>query len=302
MTKRRSVLVAFAVTMLACAFIAGYRAHVLAEGAPTMQPLFYSGTLEVSGAPASGEYTVTMTLHDAASGGNELCGVDSMAMVEAGRFRIDASDCREAVAMQPDAWVQVSFTGGDGVEHAIPGRAKIGAVPYALQADHAVSASAPVGALATTIQQLTERVNALEVSPTTSSLFVANKTTPQTIAPGPGRVVIFDDEKVDLGDEYDKVTGAFEPKAAGVYEFSCTIAWDIDATTLGTWEVALAVNGFEKTYNGSYGDGTARTKTLTAVIPLVVGDWVHCTALQSADAAALNVAYGAFNTFSGHRL
>jgi hypothetical protein len=302
MTKPRGVLLVLATGLVAIAFAAAHRAHVLAEGAPTEQPLFYSGTLEVDGAPASGEYTVTMTLHDAASGGNELCGVTSNATVEGGRFRIDASDCRQAVADEPDSWIEISFTGSDDVAHPIPGRAKIGAVPYALQADHAVSASSPSGALATTIQQLTERVNALETAGT-SSAFVAHKTTAQTIASGEGRVVIFDEVRFNIGNEYNPSTGKFVAKVDGLYEFSCTIAWEMGMNTAATYEVALQLNGFELTFNGSYGDGIAATRSLTRLIDLKAGDTVACTALQTfASTAPLNIFGGGYNTFSGHRL
>jgi len=302
MTKRRGVLLVLATSLFACAFAAGYRAHVLAEGAPTQQPLFYSGTLEVSGAPASGEYTVTMTLHDTATGGNELCGTESKAMVEGGRFRIDASDCREAVADEPDSWIAVSFTGSDGVEHAIPGRAKVGAVPYALQADHAVSASSPAGALATTIQQLTERMNALETAPRASA-FIAHKTTAQPIGMPGGKVVVFDDVQIDIGNEYDEATGNFVAKAAGLYEFSCTIVFDLQENTVATYEVAFAFNGSELTFSGHYGDGAAATRTLTRLIKMEAGDVVACTALQTLGATVPLLINGSgYNTFSGYRL
>ena len=308
MSRRRTTLIALAGGLLAVGLIAGYCAHVLAEGAPTDQPLFYSGTLEVDGMPASGEYTVIMTLHDAATAGNELCGTESKTMVDAGRFRIDASDCAEAVADEPDAWVAVRFKGSDGVEHAIPERAKIGAVPYAMEAQHAVSASSPSGALATTIQQLTERVNALEARAPRTSAFLAYKTTAQTIPDNPPnsspRIVVFDNEVFDENSEYNPATGRFTAKAAGLYEFSCTIAWNAGANSNGTWEVALEVDAFEHVYSGHYGDGVALTKTVTAVIELEFDDDVTCTGLTTqAGGTALSVNSGStFNTFAGHRI
>lgn len=308
--QHRTTLIAVAGALLAGGFVAGYRAHVLAEGAPTDQPLFYSGTLEVDGMPASGEYTVIMTLHDAATAGNELCGTEAKTMVDAGRFRIDASDCAEAVAAEPDAWVAVRFEGSDGVEHAIPERAKIGAVPYAMEAQHAVSASSPSGALATTIQQLTERVNALEAvgSATRSSAFLAYKTTPQTIPDDPPnsspRIVIFDNEVVDANSEYNNATGRFTAKTAGLYEFTCTLAWSANANSNGTWEAALELNAFEHVYSGHFGDGVALTKTVTAVMQLKVDDDVTCTGLTTqAGGTPLNINSGStYNTFAGHRI
>ena len=308
MNRGRAAIIALATATLAGAFVAGYRAHVLAEGAPTMQPLFYSGTLEVDGALASGEYTVVMTLHDDATAGNELCGVESKTTVEGGRFRIDASDCAAAVAGEPDAWVQVVFTGGDGVEHVLPERAKIGAVPYALEAQHAVSASSPSGSFATTIQQLTERVSALEAGSAHSSAFLAYKDKPQTIPDNPvnstPRIVVFDDVRFDASNEYDEMNGRFTAKAGGLYEFSCTIAWDVDVSADGTWEVALELNGSELIYNGHYGDGKALTKTLTTVLELEQNDDVTCNGLTTqAGGTPLFVGFnGTFNSFSGHRI
>ena len=301
-SKRRAVLIVTGTGLLACAFMAGLRAHVLAEGAPTKQPLFYSGTLEAGGMPANGEYTVTMTLHDAATAGNELCGVESKATVEAGRFRIDASDCQEAVAMEPDSWVAVSFAGSDGVVHEIPGRAKIGAVPYALEARHAVSASTPSGALATTVQQLTERVSALEAGSAQSSAFLAYKSSAQSIATGGGVVVVFNEEQVDIASEYEPSSGRFTAKAAGLYEFSCTIAWDLGGNSDGTYEVALQLNDYEHTYNGSAHSGEAVTRSITGVIELAPGDRVACTALNSYGPSPLHVSAESYNTFSGHRI
>jgi hypothetical protein len=124
----------------------GYVVH--AEGAPTMQPLFYSGTLEDAGVLAEGNYAIRLTLHDAATAGNVVCMSETAAVpVVAGRFRMDVSDCADELQTQPDAWAAVQFTGSDGTPHAIPGRTKVGAVPYAMEAQHAVS-STRLGTLA----------------------------------------------------------------------------------------------------------------------------------------------------------
>ena len=165
-------------------FLGGYGVRVLAEGAPTEQPLFYSGTLEVDGALASGEHTVMLELYDAQSGGAELCAVESEAEVENGRFRIDASACADAMRSSADVWVAVAFRDGGGIERAIAGRSKVGAVPYALEADHAKAAAAATGALRTQLQELTDRIAALEGGAPTSTAFHAVKVTQGALAVG----------------------------------------------------------------------------------------------------------------------
>src|SRR5262245_30313757 len=106
---RGGALVAFGACLLASAFGAGYGMIVLAQGAPTKQPLFYSGVLEVDGAAANGDYKVKLALYDADTAGESLCSVEADAEVDDGHFRIDASECAGALADEPDAWVQLSF-------------------------------------------------------------------------------------------------------------------------------------------------------------------------------------------------
>ena len=301
MTKRRTGLLVLGACLLASAFGAGYGLSVLAQGAPTTQPLFYSGVLEVDGAPASGVYTVKIELYDAATKGHSLCDVKADVDVEDGHFRIDASDCADALAAEPDAWVATSFVDSADEEHAIPQRSKVGAVPYALEAQHAVSASKPSGTLANTIDDLTGRVRALEVGSAQSSAFLVFKNSAQTTPAGEATTVLFDEVAVDVGDEYDPAEGKFTANADGLYEFSCTIAWAIGAGMPGTWEVALALNGFEFTYSGMYTDSESVTRTLTGVMALEKGDGVTCSALAGAT-ADLNIGHYAYNTFTGHRL
>ena len=149
------------------ALAAGYGLHVLAEGAPTLKPLFYSGTLEASGKLASGDHTITLTFFDAEMAGNAVCKSETVnAPVTAGRFRVEVSaECVAALKNQPDVWVGLKFAGPDGVPHEIPLRTKIGAVPFAMEAQHAVSASSAAsaaGTLAATLQSVAQRLTTLE--------------------------------------------------------------------------------------------------------------------------------------------
>jgi hypothetical protein len=128
---------------------AGYGLHAFAEGAPTAKPLFYAGTLESNGKLASGAHTIVLTLYDAETAGNQVCVSETPnTPVEAGRFRLEVSaDCVAKLKLQPDVWAALKFSGPDGVPHELPVRTKIGAVPFALEAQHAVSAGAASGAL-----------------------------------------------------------------------------------------------------------------------------------------------------------
>lgn len=144
-----------ALTIASCCALAlgtavGYGLHAYAEGAPTQKPLFYSGTLEANGQLAKGLHTIVLTMYDAETGGKQLCISESPnSPVEAGRFRVEVSpECVDKLKAQPDVWVALRFTEPNGVSHDLPLRSKIGAVPYAMEAQHAVSASNAAGGLA----------------------------------------------------------------------------------------------------------------------------------------------------------
>jgi len=303
-TKR----ILIALSACAATFIGGYGVRVLAEGAPVEQPLFYSGVLESNGELANGEHTITLELFNAESGGAELCSIERTAQVEGGRFRIDASDCAQAMRQNADLWVAVAFRGDDGVERAISGRSKVGAVPYALEADHAKasgSASAATGELQATIAALTARIDALEAGggggpPVSLTAFQAIKTTQGPLSVG-GTVLVFNEEIFDLTDEYDETDGSFTAKQAGRYEFFCSIAWAIneDGPT-GTYEAAIFVNGAERVFNGHYGDGRYTTRQVHAVIELDAGEWVQCYSYQTDASVTLNLD-SASTSFEGRR-
>ena len=127
---------------------AGYGLRVLAEGAPTTKPLFYAGTLESGGKLASGAHSIVLTFFDAETAGKQLCVSETnKAPVEAGRFRVEVTaDCVATMKKSPDVWIALRFTGPDGVPHELPERTKVGAVPYAMEATHALTADSAADA------------------------------------------------------------------------------------------------------------------------------------------------------------
>jgi hypothetical protein len=111
-----------------------------ADGIPTSNPLNYAGTLQESGVLVTGTRAITLKLWDDASstaGANLKCQtISSTTMVTDGRFRmaLDTS-CTAAVNANPDLYVEV-LVGTTSL-----GRKKLGAVPYAVEAQRASSAA-----------------------------------------------------------------------------------------------------------------------------------------------------------------
>jgi hypothetical protein len=129
------------VGLTASAFLAG-RAE--ATGIPDSEVLRYSGTLlQADGASAlSGRHNIQVTFWDsAAKTSGRACQTDSTEQeLDQGRFSVVLPpDCADAVAANPNLWVEVLVDGGS------LGRSKIAAVPYAIEA---AGASRAVGALA----------------------------------------------------------------------------------------------------------------------------------------------------------
>lgn len=135
---------------LACALAGGglgwLATHALAEGAPaTPGSLYYSGEVgNVNGTPftaPSAHFQVRLFDRESATGEMMYCQVDAPSTaVTNGHFRIALDPpgytaCRDAVRAHPAVWVEVQ------VESENLPRQQLGAVPYAIEADHAVDAS-----------------------------------------------------------------------------------------------------------------------------------------------------------------
>ena len=140
--RANGVRIAGAVLIAAAAVLVGYvSGRARASGIPAAQPLTYAGTLtDASGAPLTGTKNIQVELWDAATAGNMQCSVGPTALaLVAGTFRVSLPDsCTAAVHAQSDLWAEV-FVDGASV-----GRNKLGAVPFALEAANAVTATTAV--------------------------------------------------------------------------------------------------------------------------------------------------------------
>jgi hypothetical protein len=130
---RRSIV---ALGGAAAACLAGYFAgRARADGVPATAPLLtYSGYLEqASGQAVTGPHAFVLRLWDAATDGTMLCQIVPASSIDVsnGHFQIPIADasCAAAIHAHAETWVEV-LADGDSV-----GRSKVGAVPYALEAD-----------------------------------------------------------------------------------------------------------------------------------------------------------------------
>jgi microcystin-dependent protein len=115
-----------------------------ADGIPAAPTLYYSGILADKGQLLGGPNTITVSLWTAESGGQPVCqGPTESVVLDAGRFRVSLPDaCVEQVRGNPNLWVQTSV----GTPPTTFARKKLGAVPYAVEAERAQKVSGPAAA------------------------------------------------------------------------------------------------------------------------------------------------------------
>ena len=138
---RRRLLVALVVTGGLAAGL-GVRAALPDDA----HALVYTGVLEEGGAAVSGARTIRVSVFNVADDGASLCdsGALSLTLV-AGRFQVPLpASCAAAVRASADVFVDVEV-GGTSL-----GRARVGAVPFALQAGEAADAT-PASALSSAL-------------------------------------------------------------------------------------------------------------------------------------------------------
>ncbi len=266
MNVRSSLL---ATGLLAAGTILGFGIRTgLADGVPDKDPLYYSGSLTENGQLVTDTRTIGVNLYPDQTTMTPLCQtVASNTQVVNGRFRIPlAASCKSEINQNNGAWIEVI----DGVTNL--GRSKVGAVPYAIEADRAAGAS---GALASTISQLQSGVH-------TPSAFHAWVTTPVSI---PGRsttAVTFDHVEYDLSGEYNATNGVFSPKQPGVYLIQCSFSFG-PAPTAASCAAAIMRNGAEvNAHDVPQGTMFNAGVEVTTMVQLAASDTVACAAFQNA--------------------
>ena len=125
------------ITALCLAGGLGYGMRAFASGIPSTNALSYSGVLEDGSGPVNGSHNIQVILYDAATAGNNLCeSLTAPVGVVDGHFSVLLPDkCTDAVGANANTWADVLVDGSD------TGRTPIGAVPYAVEANRAASAS-----------------------------------------------------------------------------------------------------------------------------------------------------------------
>jgi hypothetical protein len=142
MTIERTILMVTGVAALAAAAVGYGVGRVRAAGIPAAKPMSYSGVLtDPNGAPLTGTRTIQVKL--ITPDGAQTCASDpTPETLSAGSFSLPLPDtCTALVHANPDLFVEVLV---DGTSIA---KTKLGAVPYAVEAQHALQATAATGAL-----------------------------------------------------------------------------------------------------------------------------------------------------------
>lgn len=110
----------------------------MADGIPEDTPLTYAGVLEDDGQPVNGTRNFRLTVYDDANStefDDLKCSTQASDIeVTDGNFRVPLSNsCVQAVRNNSNLWIEVEVDG------QVVGRTKMGAVPYAVEAQRAAS-------------------------------------------------------------------------------------------------------------------------------------------------------------------
>ncbi len=139
------------------------RGRADAEGIPATEPLSYSGELLENGAAVDDTRAVVLTVWSSATAtdaASKKCETSSpRTAIVKGSFRVALDPaCVTQIRTTPELWIE-PVVGGKSL-----GRRKIGAAPYAIEADHAATATRATdstGALDARIAALEQKVAAL---------------------------------------------------------------------------------------------------------------------------------------------
>ena len=165
MTRQQRIGLGF--LTVSVAFALGYVIRARAGGIPTTNVLSYSGYIQNGAGPLTGSHTIEVTFYNAASGGSVIdgCQTSATVTVTGGYFSVPLPlpACQNAVAQTQNVWVDVVVDGSD------VGTTQVGAVPYAVEANHAVNAdnATDAGTLGSTIASLQSNVSTAQSNVTT---------------------------------------------------------------------------------------------------------------------------------------
>ena len=288
----------------AAAFVGG---RAWAGGIPAAGALNYSGLLQdPTGTPVSGTQYIEVKLWNdptASAAANLLCDTmtPSAVALTNGRFSITLPDkCTSQVSANSGVWAEV-IVGPTANSTASLGRAKIGAVPFAVEANHAVSADSATaaatasGALATQLAQIQSAMHP-------ASAFHAYVKTATSIPNAAFTPVAFDTVEFDLASEYVAASGTFTPKQPGYYLIQCALQFYANAS--GEWAVSILRNGTQVAVGDLSGSAAVSIlPAVSAMLKLSAGDSIICNAYQgSGTAQPLYTGAVNRNSFSAARL
>jgi hypothetical protein len=143
-----------------------------AAGPPATEPLVYAARVATAaGVPLTGSHDVVLRLWDSATIGTNRCTTPAAGTVldVDGRFTLVlTAECATAVRDHADLWVELT------IDSIVYPRAKVAAMPYALEAGRASSAA---GSLETRLVDLETVVNAVEATPFVFGAHIVNNGT-----------------------------------------------------------------------------------------------------------------------------
>ena len=192
--------------LLAAAATVGYGIHAArASGIPGTGALTYSGVLtDAGGSPLATPQTVGIAVFDSATAGVKVCELpaQSTTLDPTGHFKLAMPDtCAAAVGANGNLWVEVTLPSGS------LGRTKVGAVPYAVEANHAASASvADLATNATSLQGMSP--TAFSVPSGMIAMFAATCPSGWSLCDGTGNTPNLIGSYVKGGSAFAAATGA----------------------------------------------------------------------------------------------
>lgn len=285
MNKRFLSIVALTsiVTALGAGYLAG---RARASGIPTTRTLRYEGVLTYpDGRPLASPQSIQISVwdsedpSDAGDGVMPLCSVgpSDRELSSIGSFTVELPDtCTALVHAKSDLWAEV-FVAGKSL-----GRSKLGAVPYAVEAERAVGATSAVAG-----SPLDQRTAALETGMANLQQMIAPKSamhwhkTDGNVWNGTSKVttmvtnvnyfMVFDDlagRDFDVKAELSADGRLFTAAEAGHYIATCGIVVDPPGKT----QLSLLVDGAWTAAT----DISSATSTVTDVLYLPQGGTVGC--------------------------